>query len=130
MRRCSESALAIARALERHPKIARVIYPGLRSHPQHRLASRQMALPGGMISAVVRGGLRTAVKLLERVELFVCAESLGGVESLIEHPATMTHAAVPAQVRKSLGIEDGLVRLSIGLEDPKDLLSDLDQALG
>ncbi len=130
MRRCSESALAIARALERHPKIARVIYPGLRSHPQHRLAARQMALPGGMISAVVRGGQRAAVRLLERVQLFVCAESLGGVESLIEHPATMTHAAVPAQVRKSLGIDDGLVRLSIGLEDPKDLLADLVQAIG
>lgn len=130
MRRCSETALALARALERHPGVSRVIYPGLGSHPQRRLAARQMALPGGMISIVLRGGQRAAVRALRRVELFVCAESLGGVESLIEHPATMTHAAIPAQVRKSLGIDPGLVRLSIGLEAKADLLADLDQAMG
>jgi cystathionine beta-lyase/cystathionine gamma-synthase len=130
MRRCSETALALARAFERHPGVARVIYPGLRSHPQHRLAARQMALPGGMISIVLRGGQRAAVRTLRNVELFVCAESLGGVESLIEHPATMTHAAIPAHVRKSLGIDPGLVRLSIGLESKGDLYADLDRAMG
>jgi cystathionine gamma-lyase len=129
MRRCSETAAELARWLARHPAIERVIYPGLRSHPQHALARRQMALSGGMISAVVRGGLRAAVRALERTRLFVCAESLGGVESLIEHPATMTHASVPRAVRASLGIADGLVRLSVGLEDAGDLRDDLEQAL-
>jgi cystathionine beta-lyase/cystathionine gamma-synthase len=130
MQRCSQTASALARWLSRDPRVRRVLYPGLRSHPQHRLAARQMALPGGMISIVVRGGERAARRLLQRVELFICAESLGGVESLIEHPASMTHASVPARTRAALGIEPGLVRLSIGLEAAADLRADLDQALG
>jgi len=129
MRRCSQTAAALAGWLERHPAVRRVLYPGLRSHPQHALAARQMALPGGMISVVVRGGFRAAVRVLERVELLVCAESLGGVESLIEHPASMTHASVPQSVRATLGIEDGLIRLSIGLEAESDLRADLERAL-
>ncbi|MDD9933516.1 MAG: cystathionine gamma-synthase [Myxococcales bacterium] len=129
MRRHCELAAELAGWLERHPAIERVHYPGLPSHPQHALASRQMSLPGGMISAVVRGGLPAAARMLERVELFVCAESLGGVESLIEHPASMTHAAVPPQTRAQLGISDGLVRLSVGIEAAADLRADLDRAL-
>ena len=130
MRQCSQAASALASWLSRHPAVERVIYPGLRNHPQHRLAARQMALPGGMISVVLRGGYRAAVRALRRVTLLICAESLGGVESLIEHPASMTHASVPAKVRASLGIDAGLVRLSIGLEDERDLRADLEQALG
>jgi cystathionine gamma-lyase len=129
MRRASESALTLARWLERHPAVERVLYPGLSSHPQYALAKKQMSAAGGMISVVVRGGLRAAVRALSRVELFVCAESLGGVESLIEHPASMTHASVPKAARRSLGIEEGLVRLSIGLEAERDLRADLDHAL-
>jgi cystathionine gamma-synthase/cystathionine gamma-lyase len=130
MQRCSQTAASLARWLARHPRVSRVLYPGLHSHPQHRLAARQMALPGGMLSIVVRGGQRAARRLLERVELFLCAESLGGVESLIEHPASMTHASVPERVRATLGIEAGLIRLSIGLEAEADLRADLEQALG
>jgi len=130
MRQCSATAAKLATWLEAHPGIERVFYPGLRSHPQYALAKRQMALPGGMISAVVRGGLRSATRMLERVQLFICAESLGGVESLIEHPASMTHAAIPKPLRHKLGIADGLVRLSVGLEAEPDLRADLVQALG
>jgi cystathionine gamma-synthase/cystathionine gamma-lyase len=130
MRQCSQTAAELAAWLARHPAVERVLYPGLRSHPQHRLAVRQMALPGGMISLVVRGGHRAAVRALSRVRLFICAESLGGVESLIEHPASMTHASVPEPVRASLGIAAGLIRLSIGLEHASDLRADLVQALG
>jgi cystathionine beta-lyase/cystathionine gamma-synthase len=130
MRRCSATALELARWLEAHPKVERVIHPGLRSHPQFKLARRQMSLAGGMISLVVRGGAKAASAVLERAELFVCAESLGGVESLIEHPASMTHAAIPARVRAQIGILDGLIRLSIGLEDAADLRSDLERSLG
>jgi cystathionine gamma-lyase len=129
MRRSSETALALARWLEKHPAVERVIYPGLRSHPQHGLAARQMAASGGMLSIVVQGGERAAVRALARVELFACAESLGGVESLIEHPASMTHASIPKPTRRRVGIADGLVRLSIGLEAERDLRADLDQAL-
>ncbi len=129
MRRHCELAAELAGWLEGHAAIERVYYPGLPSHPQHALASRQMSLPGGMISAVVRGGLSAAARMLERVELFVCAESLGGVESLIEHPASMTHASVPPQTRAQLGISDGLVRLSVGIEAAADLRADLDRAL-
>jgi cystathionine gamma-lyase len=129
MRRCSETAAVLADWLLTQPRVERVLYPGLRSHPQHRLAARQMALPGGMISLVVRGGQRAAVRVLERVQLFVCAESLGGVESLIEHPASMTHASIPARMREQLGIASGLIRLSIGLEAESDLRADLEQAL-
>ena len=129
VRRACETAAGLARWLERQQVIERVLYPGLRSHPQYALARRQMALPGAMISVVVRGGQRAARRLLERTELFACAESLGGVESLIEHPASMTHASVPKSARARLGIGDGLVRLSVGLEAQRDLQADLSRAL-
>ena len=129
MERHCENAMAIARHLEAHPAIEKVLYPGLESHPQHELAKRQMSGFGGMISVVVRGGLAGATQLLEGTRIFCLAESLGGVESLIEHPAIMTHAAVPAEHRAALGIDDGLVRLSVGIEDLSDLIADLDQAL-
>ncbi len=129
MERHSANALHIAAWLERHPKIERVIYPGLPSHPQHELARRQMRGFGGMIGAVVRGGLAEVTRFLTHCQVFVLAESLGGVESLIEHPAIMTHASVPPEVRRDLGIDDGLVRLSVGIEDVEDLVADLAQAL-
>jgi cystathionine beta-lyase/cystathionine gamma-synthase len=129
VRRSAQSAAALAVWLERQRAVERVLYPGLRSHAQHALARRQMALPGAMISVVVRGGQRAARRMLERTELFVCAESLGGVESLIEHPASMTHASVPKPQRRRLGIGEGLVRLSVGLEAPEDLQRDLARAL-
>ena len=129
MERHCENALAIARRLERHPKIERVIYPGLESHPQHALAKRQMHGFGGMASLVLRAGLDGTKRFLEQCELFTLAESLGGVESLIEHPAIMTHASVPAEVRAALGIGDNLVRLSVGIEDVEDLSADLERAL-
>ncbi|WP_043692430.1 PLP-dependent aspartate aminotransferase family protein [Luteibacter sp. 9133] len=124
-----ESALDIARWLEKHPAIERVIYPGLKSHPQHALARRQMDGFGGIISAEVKGGIRAARKMLERCEIFALAESLGGVESLIEHPGIMTHASIPPATRKRLGISDGLIRLSVGVEDVEDLRSELARAL-
>jgi cystathionine gamma-lyase len=128
-RHCA-SALAIAQWLERHPKVRRVWYPGLASHPQHALARRQMHAFGGMISAELDGSRDDAVRFLERCRLFALAESLGGVESLIEHPALMTHASVAPDVRAVLGISDTLVRLSVGIEDADDLITDLAQALG
>lgn len=130
MERHCENAGRIARWLEGHDGIEKVIYPGLPSHPQHELAAGQMSDFGGMISAVVRGGLEGATRLLEGTRIFELAESLGGVESLIEHPGVMTHASVPARKREALGISDGLVRLSVGIEDADDLLTDLAQALG
>jgi cystathionine gamma-lyase len=130
MERHCTSAMKIAQWLERHPKVARVIYPGLASHPQHDLAKRQMRAFGGMISFDLKGGLDDAKRLLERCQLFTLAESLGGVESLIEHPALMTHGSVPADVRAMLGIGDTLVRLSVGIEDADDLIADLAAALG
>lgn len=129
MREHEKNALAIARFLESHPKVESVIYPGLESHPQHALAKAQMSGFGGMISFRVKGDLEQARKLLERVQIFALAESLGGVESLIEHPAIMTHASVPAGVREKLGISDTLIRISVGVEDLDDLRRDLDQAL-
>ncbi len=129
MERHSSNALAIAQWLDRHPKIERVIYPGLPSHPQHKLAQRQMSGYGGMIAAALKGGEEEARRFLQRCELFALAESLGGVESLIEHPAIMTHASVPEEVRYALGISDGLVRISVGIEDIDDLILDLDSAL-
>jgi cystathionine gamma-lyase len=129
MERHCENAMVVAKWLDKHPKVAKVIYPGLKSHPQHALAKKQMRAFGGMISVVVKGGLKTSRRMLERVELFSLAESLGGVESLIEHPAIMTHASIPAAARAALGIDDGLVRLSVGIEDVKDLVADLDRAL-
>jgi len=130
MERHCENAMAVARFLESHPKIERVAYPGLESHPQHALAERQMQAFGGMVTAVIEGGLAAARRFLERVEVFALAESLGGVESLIEHPAIMTHASVPAEKREALGISDGLVRLSVGVESEADLIADLAGALG
>jgi len=124
-----ESALTLAQWLEKHPAIERVIYPGLKSHPQHALARRQMDGFGGIISVEVKGGLRKARRVLERCELFALAESLGGVESLIEHPAIMTHASVPVANRKRLGISDSLIRLSVGVEDIDDLRNELTYAL-
>jgi cystathionine gamma-lyase len=124
-----ESALDIARWLEKHPAIEKVIYPGLKSHPQHALARRQMDGFGGIISAEVKGGIKAARKMLERCELFALAESLGGVESLIEHPGIMTHASIPPATRKRLGISDGLIRLSVGVEDVEDLRAELGRAL-
>jgi cystathionine gamma-lyase len=129
MRAHCESALELAKWLEKHPAIERVIYPGLKSHPQHALARRQMDGFGGIISVEVKGGLRKARRVLERCELFALAESLGGVESLIEHPAIMTHASIPAANRKRLGISDGLIRLSVGVEDIGDLRAELAAAL-
>jgi cystathionine gamma-lyase len=129
MERHCQSALKIAAWLEKQPKVARVFYPGLASHPQHALAKRQMPGFGGMISAELKGGLGAAKRFLERTQLFALAESLGGVESLIEHPAIMTHASVPPEVRAELGIGDGLVRLSVGIEDVTDLMADLEEAL-
>jgi len=124
-----DSAAQLAAWLEKHPSVERVIYPGLKSHPQHALAKRQMDGFGGIISIEVKGGLKKAKRMLERCELFALAESLGGVESLIEHPAIMTHASVPVVNRKRLGISDGLIRLSVGVEDVVDLRLELSQAL-
>ncbi len=129
MERHGHNAAAIADWLERHPKVEKVHYPGLASHPQHALAQRQMRGFGGMLSAVLKGGLAEARRVLERCRLFTLAESLGGVESLIGHPATMTHAAIPPETREALGIADGLVRLSVGIEDVDDLIADLANAL-
>jgi cystathionine gamma-lyase len=119
----------VAEFLEKHPQVERVIYPGLSSHPQHELARRQMTGFGGMITFYIRGGLTSARRFLESVKVFALAESLGGVESLVEHPAIMTHASVPAATREALGIDDRLIRLSVGIETCSDLLADLDQAL-
>ncbi len=130
MQRHCENAQAVAEYLERHPRVLRTIYPGLASHPQHALAKRQMRAPGGMVSAVLAGGLADARRFLERCEIFALAESLGGVESLVEHPAIMTHASIRPEVRAALGIDDALVRLSVGVEDIDDLLAELGHALG
>jgi len=134
MRRHCESALRIANWLEQHDAIDRVIYPGLPSHPQFEVTLKQMKIDntvtgGGMISCILHGGLDASRKFLEKLRIFALAESLGGVESLVEHPAIMTHASVPQEMRATLGIEDGLVRLSVGIEDCDDLLEDLEQAL-
>ena len=130
MERHCGNAMHIAAFLEKHPKVQRVIYPGLASHPQHQLAARQMNMRyGGMVTAVLKGGLAASKRFLERCELFTLAESLGGVESLIEHPAIMTHASLPEDVRAGLGIDDGLVRLSVGIENVDDLIAELKYAL-
>ncbi|MDZ4662831.1 MAG: cystathionine gamma-synthase [Pseudomonadota bacterium] len=129
MRAHQENAEALARFLEDHKKVEKVIYPGLKSHPQHELAKKQMSGFGGMITFYLKGDLATARSFLESVRVFSLAESLGGVESLIEHPAIMTHASVPAENRKALGISDTLVRLSVGIESQVDLLNDLETAL-
>jgi cystathionine gamma-lyase len=134
MQRHCESAMKIAQWLEKHPKVEKVIYPGLASHPQHAVAARQMRLDGkpafgGMITILLKGGLAESRRFLENVHLFALAESLGGVESLIEHPAIMTHASVPAESRQQLGILDNLVRLSVGIEHADDLIRDLEHGL-
>jgi cystathionine gamma-lyase len=130
MERHCGNAMHVAAWLEKHPKIARVIYPGLASHPQHLLASKQMHQRyGGMVTAVLKGGLPASRRFLERCKLFTLAESLGGVESLVEHPAIMTHASLPEDVRAGLGIDEGLVRLSVGIESVDDLIAELKYAL-
>ena len=129
MRQHDVSGRRIAEWLAKHPRVERVYYPGLPSHPQHELARRQMAGFGGMLS-VELGDVGRARRLVERTKIFVLAESLGGVESLVGHPASMTHASVPAELKRKMGLTDSLVRLSVGIEDVEDLIADLDQALG
>lgn len=120
-----KNAMAIAEFLEKHPKVEKVLYPGLKSHPQHTIAKKQNSGFGGMMSFYIKGGLKEAKTFLENVKIFALAESLGGVESLIEHPGIMTHASVPAKNRKALGIDDTLIRLSVGIENQQDLIDDL-----
>jgi cystathionine gamma-lyase len=127
MERHASNAATVARFLEGHPQVERVTYPGLPSHPQHELAARQMKGFGGMLTFVIRGGLEAARAFLKAVRIFACAESLGGVESLIEHPAIMTHASVPEETRAQLGIADGFIRVSCGIENADDLLADLER---
>ncbi|MFT6633116.1 MAG: cystathionine gamma-lyase [Bacteriovoracaceae bacterium] len=122
------NAKKIAKWLETHPKVSHVLYPGLKSHPQHKIAKKQMSGYGGMITFFIKGGLKESKRFLERVKLFSLAESLGGVESLIEHPAIMTHASIPKKVREELGIHDNLIRVSVGIENIDDLIADLDSA--
>lgn len=126
MRAHEENAMKIAKWLEGHKQVERVVYPGLKSHPQHALAKKQMNGFGGMITFFIKGGVKESKKFLQGVKLFALAESLGGVESLIEHPAIMTHASVPKKVRASIGLTDNLIRLSVGLEDVDDLIADLE----
>ena len=130
MRAHGENAMVVAEYLKTHPKVEKVIYPGLAEHPQHALAKRQMSGFGGMVSFVIKGGLPEARRFLETVKIFSLAESLGGVESLVNHPAIMTHASVPAETRAKLGISDALIRLSVGIETQADLIEDLRRALG
>ena len=130
MERHNSNAQGIAEFLEGHPRVEKVIYPGLKAHPQHGLARRQMTGFGGMVSFWPKGGTRSSRRILRTTELFVLAESLGGVESLISSPAAMTHASIPAESRKRTGIRDDLIRLSVGIEDIDDLKKDLGKALG
>ncbi len=129
MERHQQNAAKVVEFLLSHPLVERVTWPGMESHPQHALARRQMSGFGGMLTFVMKGGLERARTFLRSVQLFACAESLGGVESLIEHPAIMTHASVPAETRRALGIHDGFIRLSVGIEDARDQTADLAQAL-
>ena len=129
MERHEQNAIKIAQFLENHPKVRRVIYPGLKSHPQHELARKQMSGFGGIITFFIKGGLEAARRFLEKVKIFSLAESLGGVESLIEHPAIMTHASLPKEVRDKIGISDELIRVSVGIENVDDLIDDLKQAI-
>lgn len=128
MKAHAENAMKVAEFLEKHALVEKVLYPGLKSHPQHELAKKQMSGFGGMITFFIKGGMNASRKFLESVHVFALAESLGGVESLIEHPAIMTHASVPAEQRAKLGIDDSLIRLSVGIEDVDDLIADLKQA--
>jgi cystathionine gamma-lyase len=129
MERHDQNARLVAEALRRHPKVERLTWPGLPEHPQHALARKQMKGFGGMLTFVIKGGLPAARSFLKALRLFTVAESLGGVESLIEHPAIMTHASVPPETRRKLGIDDGFIRLSVGIENGQDLVDDLLQAL-
>ncbi len=129
MQRHSENAMQIAEWLEHNPAVKKVYYPGLKSHPQHSIAQKQMCLYGGMVSFELDANLQQTIQFLENCNLFTLAESLGGVESLIEHPAIMTHASIPAATREKIGITDGLIRLSVGIEHVADLIDDLDQAI-
>jgi cystathionine gamma-lyase len=129
MRQHEENALAVARFLQDHPKVDRVYYPGLPSHPQHELAKKQMSGFSGMVSFTLEGGTEAAYAAMKRTKLFHLAESLGGVESLLTHPATMTHAAIPKEQREARGVTDGLMRLSVGIEDGDDLVADLESAI-
>ena len=129
MQRHNESGLRIAQWLTAHPKVEKIYFPGLPEHPQFDLANEQMTGYGGMISILVKGGLKSASQFMQNLNIFALAESLGGVESLVNHPAIMTHASVPKEIRKKLGIDDGLVRLSVGVEDAEDLIEDIRQAL-
>lgn len=128
MKAHAQNAMAVAHFLQSHPMVEKVVYPGLESHPQYALAKKQMHGFGGMITFFIKGGIESSRKFLESVRVFALAESLGGVESLIEHPAIMTHASIPADQRKKLGIDDSLIRLSVGIEDVDDLVDDLKQA--
>jgi cystathionine gamma-lyase len=129
MRQHEENALAVAEFLQDHPEVETVNYPGLPSHPQHELAKRQMSGFSGMVSFTLKGGAGAAYAAVQKTEVFSFAESLGGVESLITHPATMTHAAIPREQREARGVTDGLMRLSVGIEDKEDLIADLDRAI-
>lgn len=124
-----KNALKIARFLESHPKVEKVLYPGLKTHPQHKIAKKQMSGFGGMITFFLKGDMKKSKKFLETVKVFALAESLGGVESLIEHPAIMTHASIPKEKRELIGIKDNLIRISVGIEDCEDLIADLERAL-
>lgn len=130
MERTCDNAEKIAHWLEGHPQVDKVIYPGLKSHPQYALAQKQMCRGGGIITFFRKGGLAESRKFLEKVKIFALAESLGGVESLVDHPAIMTHASVPVETRQAIGIHDNLIRLSVGIEDVNDQIADLEQALG
>jgi cystathionine gamma-lyase len=130
MERHEKNAISVAQFLSAHNKVAAVYYPGLASHPQNTLARKQMTGFSGMLSFELKGGESEAKKFLRNLRLFALAESLGGVESLIEHPATMTHSTIPLIERKKVGISDALVRISVGIENSEDLIADLDQALG
>jgi cystathionine gamma-lyase len=121
-----KNAMIVAQYLEKHPKVERVVYPGLKSHPQHAIAKKQMLGYGGMITFFLKGDIKKSNKFLSTVKLFALAESLGGVESLIEHPAIMTHASIPKPIREKLGITDNLIRLSVGIENVDDLIDDLE----
>jgi cystathionine gamma-lyase len=129
MERHSQNGVRIAEWLERRSDVKRVLYPGLASHPQHAVAKRQMHAFGGMVTAELDRDLAGTKRMLERVQIFALAESLGGVESLIEHPAIMTHGSIPAETRDALGISPSLIRISAGIEDADDLIGDLEQAL-
>lgn len=128
MKAHEQNAMKIAKYLESHPKVDKVIYPGLESHPQYEIAKKQMKGSGGMITFFLKGGITESRRFLETVKLFSLAESLGGVESLVDHPAIMTHASIPKEVREQLGIYDNLIRLSVGIEDCDDLIADLEKA--